>query len=230
MTRFSILTEADLELVSRKQVAQQQTWRMAPPEGYAVECGGEHFTVLPNVFPPKDDTRLLIDVLEMAPGATVFDKGTGCGVLAVFAVRRGAATVLAVDINPDAVKNTALNAKNRGLQDAIQVRVSDGFAAIADTELFDLIVANLPGRNHDAADLVQAAQWESGFRTHKAFFAGAKHHLRPGGRIVMAKANYPELNNVVELAEQAGLATTVLAKKEPTGDDIRTYYALAFGR
>ncbi len=46
----------------------------------------------------------------------------------------------------------------------------------------------------------------------------------------MSKANYPELNNTVELAEQAGFVTTVLARKDPTDGDPRTYFVLAFHR
>ena len=74
---------------------------------------------------------------------------------------------------------------------------------------------------------MQAAQWDTGFKTHRAFFRQAPRHLASGGKIVMTKANYPELNDVVTLAEAAGFAVEVLAEREPAGEDPRTYYALA---
>ncbi len=46
----------------------------------------------------------------------------------------------------------------------------------------------------------------------------------------MTKANYPELNDVIELAEHSGFGTTILAKQDPKDGDPRTYYALAFSR
>jgi release factor glutamine methyltransferase len=230
MTQFPTLDRAELELVSRLQVAQQRTWQELPADGVEVECDGESFTVLPNVFPPRGDTRLLLDNLEIVPGSSVLDMGSGCGVLAILAVRRGARFAVAVDINPDAVRNTGLNVVRHAMEDRIEVRLLDGFSAIATTEKFDVILANLPGRNETAANLVEAAQWDSGFRTHKSFFAQVPHHLVPGGKIVMTKANYPELNTVVGLAERSGFETSILARKDPGQDDPRTYYALAFGR
>lgn len=182
MIRFQTLNSADLELVSKNQIAQQRSWRAVPREGRTVECCEKNFTVLPNVFAPRGDSRLLIGNMDIEPGALTLDMGTGSGVLAVFAVLRGAKTAVAVDINADAVRNAALNVKRHAMQDAIQVRLSDGFSAIAATEKFDVITANLPGRNETAGDVVEAAQWDSGFRTHKSFFAQAPAHLLPSGK------------------------------------------------
>ncbi len=230
MARFQTLGPADLEIVTRKQIAQQKSWREVPKNGLAVECCGKNFTVLPNVFPPRGDTRLMINSLDVAPGSSVLDMGTGSGVLAIFAVLRGAVSALAVDLNQNAVRNARVNVERHGLQGSIDVRLSDGFSAIAETEKFETIIANLPGRSEVARDAVEAAQWDSGFETHRAFFAEAPRHLEPGGRILMTKANYPELNDTVELAEQAGFVTEVLARKNPADGDPRTYFVLAFSR
>ncbi len=230
MARFRTLDQADLEIVTRNQIAEQSSWRQVSKDGATVECCGKTFTVHPNVFPPRGDTRLMIDFLALDRGSSVLDMGTGSGVLAIFAVLRGAASALAVDISQDAVRNATVNVKRHGLQDSIAVRLSDGFAAIAKTESFATIIANLPGRNEGARDAVEAAQWDSGFKTHRAFFAEAPRHLEPGGRVLMTKANYPELNTAVELAEQAGFVTKVLARKDPADGDPRTYFVLAFDR
>jgi len=228
MPRFETLNEQQLEIVSRNQVAQQRSWRETPPEGHVVECCGKPFLVLPNVFPPKSDTQLLIDNMGFEHGTLALDMGTGTGVLAVFAVLKGARSVVAADINPDAVRNAELNAERFDMQALIKPRLSDGFSAFADSEKFDVILANLPGRSETAADVVEAAQWDSEFRLHKSFFEEAPAHLRSNGRILMTKANYPELNAVVDLAERLGFEGSVLAKKAPAEHDPRTYYALAF--
>lgn len=226
--RFQTLSEAELALVTAQQQVQQESWRNLSGEGAVADCCGETFLLLPGVFPPRRDTRLVVERMEPRPGAAVLDMGTGSGVLAVFAAKRGAGSILALDINPAAVRNAALNAGRHGLSDRIESRLSDGFAAVEPAARFDLIIANLPGRNLAASDLVGAAQWDTGFQTHRAFFCAAPAHLEPGGSVIMAKANYPELNDTVVLAEAAGFDVTVLAEERMPGADPRTYYVLGF--
>lgn len=61
---------------------------------------------------------LLEEALAAAPGAAVLDIGTGTGILAIAALRLGARSVLAIDVDPDAVAATTVNAERndcRGL-------------------------------------------------------------------------------------------------------------------
>lgn len=228
MVCFETLNKAQLEAVTKNQLKQQREWRSISARGIEVECGGEMLLVLPNVFPPRGDTQLLIDNLEIKAGSTVLDMGTGTGALVISAVRLGACSAIAVDLNPDAVRNAGLNVERCGFQNQIDVRLSDGFASIDRSEKFDLIIANLPGRSAAARDVVEAAQWDSGFQTHKSFFSQAPAHLKPSGRILMTKANYPEINDVVSLAHEAGLSVSVMAAKQQKEPDPRTYYVLEF--
>ena len=96
--------------------------------------------------------------------------------------------------------------------------------------MFDVVIANLPGRNAVAGDLVQAAQWDTNFRAHSQFFASVASHLQAEGRIIMTKANYPELNELLEMTTRLGFVNGVLDTCEPKPDDPRTYYVLEFKR
>jgi ribosomal protein L11 methyltransferase len=54
---------------------------------------------------------LLEEALAAAPGAAVLDIGTGTGILAIAALRLGARAVLAIDLDPDAVAASRVNAE-----------------------------------------------------------------------------------------------------------------------
>ncbi len=87
------------------------------------------------VYPPREDTKLILSVLRnfIKPGILVLDIGTGSGVVGKFAKELGA-EVLAVDVNPKAVEE----ARKLGLK-AVQ---SDLFQNV--TGKFDLVVFNPP--------------------------------------------------------------------------------------
>ncbi len=67
--------------------------------------------------------RCILDNPEMVAGRRVLDFGAGCGVEAIAAMQRGAASVLAADIDPLAVEAIALNAELNGV--VIQTTTED---------------------------------------------------------------------------------------------------------
>lgn len=71
-------------------------------------------------------------------GLAVFDVGTGTGVLAIVAALRGAADILAVDIDPEAVAVTVQNAALAG----VDMDIRQGSADITDAT-YPVVVANL---------------------------------------------------------------------------------------
>lgn len=68
-------------------------------------------------------TALCLEWLDGAslPGKTVIDYGCGSGVLAIAALKLGAAAALAVDIDPQAVLATTDNAERNGVADRLTV-------------------------------------------------------------------------------------------------------------
>lgn len=72
-------------------------------------------------------------------GRSVFDVGTGTGVLALAAKALGAAQVLAADIDPLAVEAAAVNAARNSL--SIDIRLGSADAAAG--KQFDVVIANL---------------------------------------------------------------------------------------
>lgn len=123
---------------------------------------GLRLTIPPGVFHPGVffSTPVFISFLQKLDlqGKKVLDVGTGSGLLALFAARRGA-LVTALDINPLAVETARRNAAANGL--AVTVVESDLFARLP-AQSFDIILINPPYFPADPRDAVD-----------HAFFAGA---------------------------------------------------------
>ena len=91
-----------------------------------------------------ESTRLCLRGLEdnLQPGDRCLDVGTGSGVLAIAAVRLGAAWVLAIDVDPRAVRNARQNLVRNGIgrRQAVVQQATVGELFLPG---FELILANI---------------------------------------------------------------------------------------
>lgn len=135
-------------------------------------------------------TRLCLRLLQdcARPDMRVLDVGTGSGVLAIAAARLGAARVLAIDNDPDALRSARENVDLNGVGDRVTLAHvalgADHSAPGAEHQApivehrFDLVLANLTG-----ATLVRLAPR----------LAAA---VAPGGRLIVSGILREELEEV----------------------------------
>ena len=89
-----------------------------------------------------ETTAMCVSMIEKYyQGGTLLDVGTGSGILAIAAARLGAKGIVAVDIDPDAVRVAKENVAHNGLEGAIEVRKGDLLQGLS--QRFDFAVANI---------------------------------------------------------------------------------------
>lgn len=141
------------------------------------------------VYPPSDDSLLLIESLDVRPGEKVLEVGCGSGVVSLHCAANGC-EVTSVDINPRAVALTGRNASDNGIP--LVVLESDVYEHV--TERFDTIVFNLPYLPVDEEGLLAKA-WSGGpdgLGPLPRLLDGAPDHLLPGGRVVVVVSSLTE--------------------------------------
>ncbi|MFC8088462.1 HemK2/MTQ2 family protein methyltransferase [Streptomyces sp. NPDC057301] len=184
--------------------------------------------VPPGVYPPQEDTDLLVDALLDEPlpdGADVLDVGTGSGALAIEAARRGT-RVTAVDVSWRAVCTAQLNAWMARLH----VRILHGnlFTPVRG-QSFDLILANppyVPAPDTGRAPHGAARAWDAG-RDGRLVLdricLEAPALLRPGGVLLVVHSALSCPGRTVSHLRDAGLKASVTRRRVvPFGPVLRT--------
>jgi release factor glutamine methyltransferase len=139
----------------------------------------------------------------------VLDMGTGSGVCAIGAARH-ASRVVAVDINPVAVRCAQLNALINSLEETIEVVQGDLFAAVQGRQ-FDVILFNPPfihGRPLDDADRA----WRS-MDVAERFAAGLTAHLKAAGFALVVLSTYGDAGEFVRQFRRCKLDMKVVAAR-----------------
>ena len=135
-----------------------------------------------------ETTNMCMQLLEKyyQDGMRVMDVGTGSGILAIAAARLGAKNVLAIDIDPDAVKVARENVALNGVQDAVRVVVGD--LCKSEAMPCELAVANI------VADAI-------------CMLAGPlTRHLEKGGLLICSGIIREREQDVLDAARAAGYA------------------------
>ena len=141
-------------------------------------------------------TSLCIRALEdlVRPGMTVFDVGTGSGVLAIVAAKLGAKRVEAVDFDTVAVRVARENVRQNGAEDVVHTERSDLLKSVAGEA--DLIIANI------IADIIVR------------LFGEVKGSLAAGGTMLLSGIIEDRLADVVEAAGRHGFSVEKIEQEK----------------
>ncbi len=131
-------------------------------------------------------TYLMLSLLEQQPveGLRVLDMGSGTGVLAILAAKKGAAYVEAIDVDEWAFRNAQENFERNGVQ--VNALLGDASSLTADKH-FDLILANI-NRNILLRDMPAYAAV-----------------LNPGGTLLLSGFYEHDVQALQDKAETLGL-------------------------
>jgi ribosomal protein L11 methyltransferase len=132
-------------------------------------------------------TLMCLRALEelLRPGMDVLDLGTGSGILALAAAKLGAASVLALDIDPQAAVVARENVRLNGLEAVVQV--GEGGLDETLSTAFDLAMANI-----SAPVIVEMA-------------STLAEVLRPGGVLIVAGFSVESAERVSSALARTGL-------------------------
>ncbi len=196
----------------------QERWR----RGLRARRVGRRLVVTPSWIQPRtrpDDIVIVIDpemafgtgehattrgalrLLEsaVAEGDRVLDVGTGSGILAIAAARRGARSVLAVESDPDAVINASANLERNGVAERIELRcdvVDAQYLRELGPRRFDVIAANIL-----SSVLVP-------------LLGAFRESLDEGGRVILGGILREEAERVVAAAQEAGFELAAVDEEE----------------
>lgn len=163
------------------------------------------------VYQPAEDSRLLADAVvadrEEASGDLILEVGTGSGYVAERVAEQTDARVLGSDLNPHACEQ----ARARG----VETMRADLLTPFRDG-VFDAVLFNPPYLPTDPDDEqddwmeVALSGGEDGRRVVEPFLEAVGRALAPDGAVYLLVSSLAGVEEVVELAENAGFSAVAL--------------------
>ena len=174
------------------------------------------FAVDENVYEPAEDTFLFAENLHVQADDTVLDMGSGCGVLGIIAAKK-ARSVLAVDVNPHAVRSTKVNATQNGTSDRMAFMQGDLFSALHNLTKFTVVLFNapyLPITEGETCSLIELS-WnggDSGRLVIDRFIAAVRDHLEQDGRVMLMQSTLAGVAETICRFEECGMTAKTIAQ------------------
>ena len=174
--------------------------------------------MLPDVFSPiySSDTAWFAEkIISLTKNKKFLEIGCGTGIISCLASIKGASHIVATDINPQAVKNTLLNAQAYSLNN-ISIRMGSVFDPLKEGELFDIIFWNHPfyyEEKDEELDFVTASVCDRKYEALRKFIEEGKSYLAKEGQLLLGSSNVARVNIIKQIAHSEGLKLVLLEKK-----------------
>jgi len=176
------------------------------------------FDVNDDGYEPAEDSFLFAENLNVASGEVVLDLGTGSGILATVAAKN-ACHVVAIDLNPYAIRCAKDNAKLNGVRDKIDFIQGDLFSAVCDGLRFDLVLFNapyLPSEEGEESTWIGKA-WAGGSNGRLVvdrFIAEVPAYLTPRGRVLLMQSTLTGVDETIQMFAKQNLKASVIAEQQ----------------
>jgi len=176
----------------------------------------------PEVYEPAEDSFQLAEAIDVKQNDSVFEIGTGTGIVALECARRGA-NVVCSDVNPFAVELVKRNyTKNKSLlTGSLDVRLGDLFTVVKENEKFDVIIFNPPYLSTKKEDLVGGSGWfdvavdggVDGLSTTKRFIKELSKYLKKDGRSFFIFSSLSDRSKLEKILSEFGFKSKVVLSR-----------------
>jgi release factor glutamine methyltransferase len=149
----------------------------------------------------------------------MLDMGTGSGICAVFAAQ-WARRIVAVDLNPAAVRCARINVLLHGLEERVEVREGDLFVPVQG-ERFDLILFNppyLPGQPQSEFDRALRST-----DVIECFAAGLRDHLTDNGVALVLLSSISNQAEQLQRFHDHGFVADVIIRRKLIAEVLTIY-------
>jgi len=186
---------------------------------YKVTVLDKEFIVFPGVFSPKyfNDTELFAANIPVQEGEEMLEIGPGTGAISIIAAYKGAKRVVAIDVNPEAVKNTLANIELHQMKDKVEVRQGNLYEPLAGNEKFDTIFWNTPFGfvEQDEIPDLEKSVYDPHYKSTERFLKEATNHLKEDGRVLIGfSTTLGKLDLIQKFADESNLSLDLLYEAE----------------
>ncbi len=175
------------------------------------------------VYSPLEDSNLLATAVEKYAYGTVLDAGTGSGIQAITAAKKKEVkSVVAADINEEALAFAATAAAKENAKDKIKFVKSDLFSSVKGK--FDTLIFNPPYLPQDRGirdDTIYGGK--HGHEILERFLNNCSSHLNDNGIILIVFSSMTNKGKVDEIIAGNCLEYEELAQKKLSFETLYVY-------
>lgn len=191
---------------------------------HKVRVMGKRYEVSEDVFNPRFyyTSEFMARHIIVSSLDSVLDIGTGSGIQAITAGAQ-ASSVIAVDINPEAVRFARRNVKAHGLEAVVSVMEGDLFSSLNRNQLFNVILFTPPYLEGMPETVFDNALFDRGKVLIRRFFEDAQKYLKPGGYVQMLYSSIADPERALEIASALGWDPKRVASQKTGSEEFYIY-------
>ncbi len=178
-----------------------------------MQLGDVDFVVDSEVYPPSDDTYLLLDAIEVNDDDIFMEVGCGSGIITL-AAAQACQEVFATDVSLNAVRNTMQNLRRNSLSSRCSVVQTDILSSFRPRAHFSVIVFNPPYLPQDDISTGMDHAFvggPSGVETTERFIREGINHLHENGRLYVIASSLADMDRIKSTMKTCSLITRVVA-------------------